>query len=199
MTPKAAVGGLIFLLVAFVSVFFFLDWKYQPQAFRAWLIRDQVQARVTSELGGLQLTGWRNFSSSTDGDALIVFGTVDGRSSEFASSPYPFSARVEVDGATHKPVITGVEINYHADPVAYADNSNAQATLFVVTIGIVSVVAFSLWVYALVDCLRSDFKTSGDKMTWFLALLFLSFLGMILYLIFAKRSKVLPVQPMTAT
>jgi hypothetical protein len=46
-----------------------------------------------------------------------------------------------------------------------------------------------IWLYALVDCLRSEFRRSGDKVAWLLAVIFLPILGSVLYLAFSKNTK----------
>lgn len=48
---------------------------------------------------------------------------------------------------------------------------------------------FVLWVYCLVDVIRSDFKDSTMKLIWVIVLLFAHGLGPIAYLIFGKGSK----------
>ncbi|MBI5382112.1 MAG: PLDc_N domain-containing protein [Opitutae bacterium] len=67
---------------------------------------------------------------------------------------------------------------------------DASAQYIVVALlGLLSLLMFVMWVYALVDCLKSQFKDSGSKVAWVLALLFLPVLGFIIYMIFAKQTK----------
>lgn len=39
-----------------------------------------------------------------------------------------------------------------------------------------------LWLYALIDVLRSQFRNDSDKIIWVLVVIFLQFLGAIIYL-----------------
>lgn len=48
---------------------------------------------------------------------------------------------------------------------------------------------FILWVYCLIDAIRSDFKDQNMKLIWVLILLFAHGLGPIAYLILGKGSK----------
>ena len=48
--------------------------------------------------------------------------------------------------------------------------------------------AFSFfWLSALIDCLRSDFRSSGDKIAWLLVVILFPVLGSVLYWCFAKK------------
>ena len=52
---------------------------------------------------------------------------------------------------------------------------------------------FSLfWVWAIVDCARRTFPQDSTKIGWILAILFLHFLGALLYVIFGRPAGVLP-------
>lgn len=46
-----------------------------------------------------------------------------------------------------------------------------------------------VWLSALIDCLRSDFRRSGDKIAWLLAVILLPGLGALLYWSFARPSR----------
>lgn len=46
-----------------------------------------------------------------------------------------------------------------------------------------------IWVIALVDILRNDFK-GNDKLIWLLAVIFVPFLGPILYFILGRKQKI---------
>ena len=54
---------------------------------------------------------------------------------------------------------------------------------------IFSLAYFILWVYCLVDAIRSDFKDRNMKLIWVIILLFAHGLGPIAYLILGKNSK----------
>lgn len=54
---------------------------------------------------------------------------------------------------------------------------------------IFSLAYFILWVYCLVDAIRSDFKDRNMKLIWVIILLFAQGLGPIAYLILGKNSK----------
>jgi hypothetical protein len=47
-----------------------------------------------------------------------------------------------------------------------------------------------LWIWALIDVLRSNFKDSTSKIVWLIAVIFVPFLGAILYLLFGRRQRV---------
>ncbi|MGM0943658.1 MAG: PLDc N-terminal domain-containing protein [Bacteroidota bacterium] len=47
-----------------------------------------------------------------------------------------------------------------------------------------------LWIYCLVDIIRSDFKDQNMKLIWVLIILFAQVLGPIAYLILGKNSKI---------
>ena len=51
------------------------------------------------------------------------------------------------------------------------------------------ILLIGLWVYSLIDLLRSSFKRN-DKLIWLLALLFIPILGAVLYLIIGKKQKI---------
>lgn len=52
-----------------------------------------------------------------------------------------------------------------------------------------SLAYFVLWVYCLVDAIRSNFKDSNMKLIWVIILLFAHGLGPIAYLILGRGSK----------
>ncbi|WP_187264551.1 PLD nuclease N-terminal domain-containing protein [Pontibacter beigongshangensis] len=47
-----------------------------------------------------------------------------------------------------------------------------------------------LWLWALVDLLRSDFKNSTNKLIWVIPIIFLPVLGALLYLLIGRGQKV---------
>ncbi|SFG25065.1 Phospholipase_D-nuclease N-terminal [Algoriphagus hitonicola] len=58
------------------------------------------------------------------------------------------------------------------------------------TILIFGVLYMVLWLYCLIDILRSDFKDQNMKLIWILIILFAQVLGPIAYLILGKNSKI---------
>lgn len=60
---------------------------------------------------------------------------------------------------------------------------------FLIVLLLFSLAYFILWVYCLVDVLRSDFKDSNMKLIWVIILLLAHGLGPIAYLIIGKNSK----------
>lgn len=55
---------------------------------------------------------------------------------------------------------------------------------------LIGLVMIALWIYALVDVIRSDFKDANMKLIWILILVFTQVLGAIVYLIIGKNGKV---------
>lgn len=47
-----------------------------------------------------------------------------------------------------------------------------------------------LWLWALIDVLRSDFKDGVTKVIWLIAIIFVPFLGAILYLLLGRRQRI---------
>lgn len=60
---------------------------------------------------------------------------------------------------------------------------------FLILILLISIAYFILWVYCLVDVIRSDFKDQNMKLVWVVVLLFAHVIGPIAYLIIGKGSK----------
>jgi beta-lactamase regulating signal transducer with metallopeptidase domain len=54
---------------------------------------------------------------------------------------------------------------------------------------IVMFASFILWVWALFDLLKSDFKASTSKLIWFLVVFFLYAFGALLYLFIGRQQK----------
>jgi hypothetical protein len=48
---------------------------------------------------------------------------------------------------------------------------------------------FVLWVWAIIDVIRSEFKDSSTKIIWVALLIFLPFLGSIIYFFIGKSTK----------
>jgi len=55
---------------------------------------------------------------------------------------------------------------------------------------LLAVAIFALWVWALVDIIRSTFNDIAVKIVWFLLVFFIPFLGFVLYVILGKSTKV---------
>ncbi len=66
------------------------------------------------------------------------------------------------------------------------------AFVFLIIFGMLIFVALSIflfvfWILMIVDCAQRKFKQENDKIVWILILIFLSFLGAILYYFIVKR------------
>lgn len=55
---------------------------------------------------------------------------------------------------------------------------------------ILSILLLILWVYRLVDLLTSNFSKSNTKLIWIITIIFLPFIGSILYLSIGRKQKV---------
>ncbi len=55
---------------------------------------------------------------------------------------------------------------------------------------ILTLFTLGLYIYALVDVLRSDFRGSNTKILWVIVILLAPFLGVLLYLIMGRKDKV---------
>ena len=53
-----------------------------------------------------------------------------------------------------------------------------------------ALVYLGFWVYALVDCLRNDFRGPNQKLIWILLILFAQIIGTFLYLSMSRSTKV---------
>jgi hypothetical protein len=51
------------------------------------------------------------------------------------------------------------------------------------------VIALVLFLYAIIDIVRSDFKDSSSKVVWILIVLFAPLIGSVIYLIMGKNQK----------
>lgn len=60
---------------------------------------------------------------------------------------------------------------------------------FLILFLLLSIAYFILWVYCLVDVIRSNFKDSTMKLIWVVVLLFAHGLGPIAYLVLGKGTK----------
>ena len=50
-------------------------------------------------------------------------------------------------------------------------------------------VVFILWIWALIDILKSDFKDNINKIIWLLVVFVLNFLGVLLYYFIGREQK----------
>ncbi len=55
---------------------------------------------------------------------------------------------------------------------------------------LIALVGFLLPLYCIVDIIRADFKDSTTKLLWALVVLFIGFIGPVLYLIWGRQSKI---------
>ena len=61
---------------------------------------------------------------------------------------------------------------------------------FILILFLFSAAYFILWVYCLVDVIRSDFKDQNMKLIWIIVILFGQVIGPIVYLILGNSTKV---------
>lgn len=54
---------------------------------------------------------------------------------------------------------------------------------------LVPVVYFGFWVYALIDCLRSDFRKPNQQLVWVTLIVFVPMVGTFLYLSMNRSTK----------
>lgn len=63
------------------------------------------------------------------------------------------------------------------------------AALMAIIFGsVIGLVCFALWIWMLVDCLTNDGISGAEKVAWVLVILFLHFIGALIYL-FVGRPK----------
>ncbi|MGC9256894.1 PLD nuclease N-terminal domain-containing protein [Desulfurella sp.] len=55
--------------------------------------------------------------------------------------------------------------------------------------GVLSLIAVVLWIYALIDILKNDFKDGLTKVIWLVLVIVLPFLGSILYFFIGRNQK----------
>jgi hypothetical protein len=58
-----------------------------------------------------------------------------------------------------------------------------------ILLGVVALGIFVLWVWAIIDVIRSDFKDGTMKIVWIALLIFLPFLGAVIYPFVGKGTK----------
>jgi cytochrome bd-type quinol oxidase subunit 2 len=54
---------------------------------------------------------------------------------------------------------------------------------------IVFLICIGLYLYTLIDILKSEFTNSIDKLVWLIAVIFLPILGIVLYFFIGKKQK----------
>lgn len=59
-------------------------------------------------------------------------------------------------------------------------------------IGAVGLALFAFWVWMLVDCLLREFRDSTTKLIWALVIVFVHFIGALIYLIVGRSQGTLP-------
>lgn len=70
------------------------------------------------------------------------------------------------------------------------DSMMMFGTMWLLVALIISVAVFALWIWALVDIIRSDFSDVVVKIVWFLLVFCVPLLGFILYVILGKSTKI---------
>lgn len=56
--------------------------------------------------------------------------------------------------------------------------------------GLFALACLALWIWALLDIVKSDFKDQNGKLIWCLLVIFLPFVGTILYFAIGREQKV---------
>jgi len=59
--------------------------------------------------------------------------------------------------------------------------------------GILFLVGFILWLWAMIDIIKSQFEDKNMKVVWILLVLFLPVVGTVIYLLYGERTKIIPV------
>jgi len=71
------------------------------------------------------------------------------------------------------------------------EDSGAEWPFYIPLFGLAfSLASFILFLLAAIDILKSKFETATDKLTWFLAVLFVPVIGPVLYLFIGRKQKV---------
>ncbi|MDN3203930.1 PLD nuclease N-terminal domain-containing protein [Algoriphagus sediminis] len=76
--------------------------------------------------------------------------------------------------------------------LAFLNNFGGIGTLIFFILGLIYSV---VWVYCLIDIIRSDFKDSNMKIIWILVILFAQLVGPIAYLLMGKSTKISTTNP----
>ncbi|WP_084421365.1 PLDc N-terminal domain-containing protein [Algoriphagus vanfongensis] len=59
----------------------------------------------------------------------------------------------------------------------------------IIVLFLIGILYFGLWLYCIVDVIRSDFRDPNMKLIWILILIFVQFIGSIIYLAVGKTTK----------
>ena len=54
---------------------------------------------------------------------------------------------------------------------------------------LIAIICFALWVYCLIDILQNEFEGKNMKIIWLLLVIFMPFVGSILYLIIGRDQR----------
>lgn len=54
---------------------------------------------------------------------------------------------------------------------------------------LIVLIPFILWVWALIDVLKSEFKDGTTKFLWVLAIIFIPFIGLLLYFLIGRSQR----------
>ena len=57
------------------------------------------------------------------------------------------------------------------------------------SIGLIGLLCLALWIWALVDIINSRFREESSKIVWCLLVIFLPFLGTILYFVIGREQR----------
>ena len=81
-------------------------------------------------------------------------------------------------------------VEYFIDKKTKGTEMEDSIMMFGVIGLLVGITIFALWIWALVDIIRSTFKDIAIKVVWFLLVFFIPLLGFILYIILGKSTKI---------
>ena len=63
------------------------------------------------------------------------------------------------------------------------------AAAFILGLVILGVLSFIFWLWMLIDCLKRGFAKPADKIAWILVLIFLYFLGAVIYYFVERKAR----------
>jgi Phospholipase_D-nuclease N-terminal len=66
---------------------------------------------------------------------------------------------------------------------------NSQLLFLVFSWGIWGLLALVLWIWALADIIRRNFRNSNTKLIWIIIVILIPFLGSVLYLVLGRNQK----------
>ena len=58
-----------------------------------------------------------------------------------------------------------------------------------VLVQILGLLTFLMWIFALIDCLRSEFEEPNQRLVWVIVIVFVPFLGPLLYFAISKKGR----------